>query len=305
MAPGGCPGVSVRPLDARRAPRTRPRAEPPPDVLIEAFGCDPAPELIARFAAAGAPDGARRVLDQPRIPFGRALRRAPARPALARVPGPGRRPDQALLLPRLHARDRRPAARGRTCWRAASASTAPPGWRGQGIAWRGERLVCLFCYEPPALDALLAQLERAGAEPTRLLVTAGPRQPRALPPGPAGAAARSRITWLPHVPQTEFDHLLWACDLNFVRGEDSLVRALWAGAPFVWQIYPQDDDAHHVKLDAFLDWLEAPPSLRSFHHLWNGMASGESAGARRRARWPPGAPPCGRARAPAGAGRPC
>ena len=50
-----------------------------------------------------------------------------------------------------------------------------------------------------------------------------------------------------------------------MRGEDSLVRALWAGKPFVWQIYPQDDGAHRAKLEAFLDWLQAPPSLRALH----------------------------------------
>jgi hypothetical protein len=49
------------------------------------------------------------------------------------------------------------------------------------------------------------------------------------------------------------------------------VRALWAGRPFVWNIYPQDDGAHHAKLDAFLDWLDAPASLRRFHHAWNGI----------------------------------
>jgi uncharacterized repeat protein (TIGR03837 family) len=65
--------------------------------------------------------------------------------------------------------------------------------------------------------------------------------------------------------------MLWACDLNFVRGEDSLVRALWAGQPFVWHIYPQDDNAHHAKLQAFLDGLQAPESLRRFHHVWNGL----------------------------------
>jgi uncharacterized repeat protein (TIGR03837 family) len=80
------------------------------------------------------------------------------------------------------------------------------------------------------------------------------------------------ISYLPYLTQPDFDHLLWACDLNFVRGEDSLVRALWAGAPLVWQIYPQDDDAHHVKLGAWLDWLGAPPPLRQFHHAWNGFA---------------------------------
>ena len=56
-----------------------------------------------------------------------------------------------------------------------------------------------------------------------------------------------------------------------MRGEDSLVRALWAGQAFIWHIYPQHDDAHHLKLEAFLDWLEAPPSLRAFHRVWNGV----------------------------------
>ena len=59
---------------------------------------------------------------------------------------------------------------------------------------------------------------------------------------------RLAFTFLPLLPQPEFDHLLWSCDINFVRGEDSLVRALWAGRPFVWHIYPQHDDAHHAKL---------------------------------------------------------
>jgi hypothetical protein len=59
--------------------------------------------------------------------------------------------------------------------------------------------------------------------------------------------------------------------LNFVRGEDSLVRALWAGKPLVWQIYPQDDGAHGPKLDAFLTWLQAPPSLLLAHAIWNGL----------------------------------
>jgi hypothetical protein len=60
-----------------------------------------------------------------------------------------------------------------------------------------------------------------------------------------------------------------------VRGEDSLVRALWAGQPFVWHIYPQDDNAHHAKLEAFLDWLQAPPSLRRLHRVWNGVDQAE------------------------------
>jgi uncharacterized repeat protein (TIGR03837 family) len=88
------------------------------------------------------------------------------------------------------------------------------------------------------------------------------------------------ISYLPALTQVGYDHLLWACDLNFVRGEDSLVRALWAGRPFIWQIYPQDDGAHHAKLEAFLEWLDAPASLRRFHHAWNGLSDPGGA------RWP-------------------
>jgi uncharacterized repeat protein (TIGR03837 family) len=61
-----------------------------------------------------------------------------------------------------------------------------------------------------------------------------------------------RIFVIPFLAQDRYDQLLWACDVNFVRGEDSFVRAQWAGRPFVWHIYPQDDAAHWVKLAAFL-----------------------------------------------------
>ena len=69
--------------------------------------------------------------------------------------------------------------------------------------------------------------------------------------------------------------MLWACDVNFVRGEDSWVRAIWADRPFIWQIYPQQDQAHHAKLEAFLDWLDAPDSLRDYHRLWNDITLGK------------------------------
>lgn len=57
---------------------------------------------------------------------------------------------------------------------------------------------------------------------------------------------------VPFLSQTKYDHLLWACDFNFVRGEDSWIRAIWAGKPFVWQPYIQTDDTHLHKLNAFL-----------------------------------------------------
>jgi hypothetical protein len=58
-------------------------------------------------------------------------------------------------------------------------------------------------------------------------------------------------------------------DLNLVRGEDSLVRAIWAGKAFLWQIYPQDDGAHHAKLAAFLKASHAPDVVVQAHLAWN------------------------------------
>jgi len=80
---------------------------------------------------------------------------------------------------------------------------------------------------------------------------------------------------LPFLPQEDYDRLLWACECNFVRGEDSFVRAQWAAKPLIWQIYPQQGNIHRVKLDAFLDCYcqkltaNAATNLRAFHLGWN------------------------------------
>jgi uncharacterized repeat protein (TIGR03837 family) len=271
MAPSGCDGVQVIDwLDP--AALQAAVAGPAPDVLIEAFGCEPAPELIARFAEGpglawinleylSAEPYVERLHGLPSPVF-----KGPGAGLTKRFFYPGFTPATGGLLREPDLMERR-ARFDRTQWLAA-----------QQIPWQNhERLVSLFCYEPPALAALLIRLAE-GPEPTRLLVTAG-RATQAVQalladaPLPQGRGALS-ISYLPYLTQPDFDHLLWTCDLNFVRGEDSLVRALWAGAPLVWQIYPQDDDAHHVKLNAWLDWLGAPPSLRRFHHVWNGFDDG-------------------------------
>lgn len=78
------------------------------------------------------------------------------------------------------------------------------------------------------------------------------------------------LTVLPFLTQDEYDQLLWCCDLNFVRGEDSWIRALWSAQPFIWQTYPQDEGLHLTKLDAFLDKYQAMQEdvLYEFHHAW-------------------------------------
>ena len=69
---------------------------------------------------------------------------------------------------------------------------------------------------------------------------------------PGGRRREVEVFNVPFLPQTRYDLLLWACDVNFVRGEDSFVRAQWAARPFVWHVYPTADNAHYVKLAAFL-----------------------------------------------------
>ncbi len=142
------------------------------------------------------------------------------------------------------------------------------------------RLISLFCYEPAALESLIDQLSNSET-PTCLLVTAG----RATNAVRTVLESKKRlepayllpklllILYLPQLTQTDYDHLLWSCDLNFVRGEDSLVRAIWAEKPFIWQIYPQHDGVHLAKLGAFLAMMEAPASLKIAHQVWNSSAN--------------------------------
>jgi len=95
--------------------------------------------------------------------------------------------------------------------------------------------------------------------------------------------------WRPEgmqLSQIEFDCSLQACDLNFVRGEDSFVRAHWAAAgpwqvPFVWQPYRQPDRAHRHKLAGWAEQILRAPQLsvlRDLHWAWNqlGPAGQES-----------------------------
>ena len=58
---------------------------------------------------------------------------------------------------------------------------------------------------------------------------------------------------LPFLSQADYDQLLRDCDLNFVRGEDSWIRAIWAGKPFIWQPYWQTEHTHIIKLNAFIN----------------------------------------------------
>ncbi|GGC74137.1 elongation factor P maturation arginine rhamnosyltransferase EarP [Undibacterium terreum] len=140
--------------------------------------------------------------------------------------------------------------------------------------------VSLFCYPQAPVPALL-QAWQSGEKPVTCLVPEGVASEAVAAflgtEAKAGAtASRGALTLrvLPFVPQPDYDKLLWSCDLNFVRGEDSFVRAQWAGKPFIWHIYPQDENLHHVKLKAFLQaYTPATPALVALSHAWNGVTT--------------------------------
>ena len=86
------------------------------------------------------------------------------------------------------------------------------------------------------------------------------------------------IQLLPFLSQDEYDQLLWRCDINFVRGEDSWLRAIWAAKPMIWQPYFQHEATHLVKLEAFLSHysahcddaseIAASQAVKALSHAW-------------------------------------
>lgn len=247
---------------------------PPPDVdvVVEAFGCDPPASYVAQMARSA------------RLPCWVNLEYLSAQPYAARSHGlpspqghgpgagltkwffqPGFTPDTGGLLREHGLLDARDAFE-RDAWLRAM------GWPRE----HGERVTVLFSYRHAGIAAWLAAM---AARPTLLLVPQGPAQESVRQVlGPSLRSGALRALLLEWLPQPQFDRLLWSADLNVVRGEDSLVRALWAGAPFIWQVYPQHDGEHLRKLQAFLECWQAagsaaPPSgVADWFVWWNADA---------------------------------
>lgn len=266
MAPRGASGVSVI-----RWADPLPRREPG-DVVIEAFGCDPPPAFVARMATA-AP-----------VPLWINLEYLSAEAYVDNchgLPSPQQHGPAAGLTKWFFYPGFTPASGG--LLREADAlagfdAAAGSAWLADhGVPVRAdERRVSLFAYAGAPFEALFDRLD---SEPTLVLLAAGAAQAPALQcfdrQGRRGRHLRAHA--LPWLDQPGYDRLLRACDLNFARGEDSIVRAMWAGAPFVWQIYAQPDRAHAVKLEALLARLTAgaapalAQALQQTWRAWNGL----------------------------------
>lgn len=281
------PGLAPDAADqATAGVRVRRIADPPPgdaplpDVVVEGFGCGLPEAYVAAMAAAPkAPVWI--VLEylsaEPWIDASHGLPSPHPRLPLTRwfwFPGFTRRSGgllrEAMLLDTRDAFRSDPPAHA-AVWEAAGHVPDPDALH-----------VSLFCYANPALPGLLDAWAE-GDEPVVCLVPEGVARSEldqwagGAVPHRGAPLTRGRLTVVvaPFVDQDAFDRRLWISDLNFVRGEDSFVRAQWAGQPYVWHAYPQEGDAHLVKMDAFLTRLEAtlPEGIRidqrTFWYAWN------------------------------------
>ena len=173
--------------------------------------------------------------------------------------------------------------------RAAFGSVAREAlWGRLGFAMPPEdaSVISLFCYPDAPLSALLASWEDGATSTiaaipqgkTDAVVAAHFGEHGAVRTGQTLKRGNLEVRVVPFVEQAAYDELLWSCDCNFVRGEDSFVRAQWAALPLVWQAYPQDEAAHRRKVEAFLDlYCAALPqhmaaAVRSMWRAWNGAA---------------------------------
>lgn len=277
-------GVDVRRWTGAQAPL----AAEPADVVIEAFGCGLPATYLAKMMALGV------------APVWVNLEYLSAESWIEGCHGMGSRHPRLPLtryffFPGFTARSGG-LLRERDLFDRRDRFRADPGarealWRKLGLAAPapGIRIVSLFCYR----DAPLASLLDAWTQGDRLLLCVVPegvasaaiaRWTGGVALDAGGRFSRGKLTLagVPFVAQDDYDEVLWACDANFVRGEDSFVRAQWSGRSVIWQAYPQAENSHRLKLDAFLArytlGLAAEPAaaLRSFSTAWNG---GGNAGA--------------------------
>lgn len=302
MAPQGCPGVQVLAFEAAAG------SEAAVDIVVEAFGCDPPPARRASLAAAQATGGGPVWINLEYLSAEAYVERSHGLPSPQ--PGgatkwffyPGFTPATGGLLrgPGLDPAEYPGAgadadADGTAQRENTSASTHYPSAIDTLAARlnlpppRHERWVSLFCYAEPAppLAAWLADLTAhppPDGRPTRVLLTPGPAQALVAALSPTQVPPGLLLTPLPWLPQPDYDTLLRACALNTVRGEDSLVRAIWTGRPWLWHIYPQHDGVHADKLDALVQrLLAAEPDLAAgplgqtlplLQRAWNGLNAG-------------------------------
>jgi uncharacterized repeat protein (TIGR03837 family) len=139
--------------------------------------------------------------------------------------------------------------------------------------------ISLFCYPHAPIYALLEAMAESN-QPIDCYVPASTILPKVahffncetLSIGEHMRHKNLNVHVLPFLSQDDYDKLLATCDINFVRGEDSWIRAIWAAKPFIWQPYLQTENTHIKKLKAFIDVFyanyEQKEMLWKAHEYW-------------------------------------
>lgn len=154
-------------------------------------------------------------------------------------------------------------------------------WQSLGIVpIEGAIKISLFCYAQADLVGLFQALILHN-KPVQLMVPANGLIADFIK-NIGELTCNIQLYPLPFLSQTDYDKLLWACDLNFVRGEDSWIRAIWAAKPFIWQPYIQSENTHFTKLKAFIDLYyegcEQKKMVWEAHQCWAAGLAFERAG---------------------------
>ena len=247
----------------------------PADVVVEAFGCGLPENYVAAMAAHKVKTRwiiLEYLSAEPWVRDHHGMPSPHPRLNLARTfffpgftDGTGGVLREADLLARREAFDAQAARRRREWWSRWAMDAPPPDALS----------VSLFAYPHAPLRGLLDAFA-GSATPVVVAIPDGPIARRVHADLGAGRD-NLQLHYVPFVPQTGYDEMLWACDVNFVRGEDSFVRAQWAGRPFVWHIYPQAENAHVAKLNAFLERYDkvlpaaTASAVRGLWSAWNGV----------------------------------
>jgi len=290
------PRYDLQPLEGVQVARMREPfvAEDVADVVVETFGCDP-PEAYLLAMAARTPRPRWVNLEylsaEDWVEGSHALPSPnPRLPLVKHYYFPGFTACTGGLLRERGLLERRRAfqadVRGQAAFWKSVAGRVPPA---QALK------VSLFGYAGAPFDGLVRSvasypgpvwLVAPEGVATTVLGDREPAHPTIRRNRRDGGERREvEVVVVPFLPQDRYDELLWACDVNFVRGEDSFVRAQWAGRPFAWHIYPQDDGAHWVKLAAFLRRYTEPldraraAAVTGLWEAWNRRDGSEPSGA--------------------------
>ena len=272
MAPAGCAGVSLRPWPADEEVFT---ADEMPSVVIEAFGCEipwayqaamaarPTPPVWVNLEYFSLEASAQRNHGLPS-----PVQSGPAKGLTKWFYYPGWGEHSGGLLTDFQSRNTHGLAQKEHLGHAATHALEKTQVDCAQFGIHRELHISVFCYEPPGLSLWLAQIARLPRQVhlhiTSVRATAAVKQAmHSLDVSGIG------LDFLDYMSQPAYDDFLARMDLNLVRGEDSLVRAMCAGKPFLWQIYPQHDRAHVPKLQAFLQQTGAPPLVVQAHLAWN------------------------------------